>query len=77
MSPTATLRSILVLGALGLSACGGGGSSGNGNPVSSTGDVQAIAATTDDTGRPMPINDGAFTFDDTSETSRPQPINAP
>lgn len=78
MSPSAIFRSLLVLAALGLSACGGGsGGGGNGTPVSSTDNVQTIAASTDDTGPPMAINDGAFTFDDTSESSSPQPINTP
>ncbi|HEX4895341.1 MAG TPA: hypothetical protein VFV11_03320 [Solimonas sp.] len=46
------------------------------DPVrSTTARVAAIAAQPDDTGEPFPVNDGAFVFNDTRDTTDPRPIN--
>lgn len=44
-------------------------------PLSSTEQVRAIASQTSEVDEPFAINDGAFVFNDTSETNAPAPIN--
>ncbi|SFF39188.1 hypothetical protein SAMN04488120_103158 [Fontimonas thermophila] len=43
--------------------------------ASATARVLAIAAQDDEVGEPFPVNDGAFVFDDTAETTEPVSIN--
>ncbi|MEN8719649.1 MAG: hypothetical protein ABF296_05230 [Oceanococcaceae bacterium] len=44
-------------------------------PLSSTEQVRAIASQTSEVDEPIVINDGAFVFNDTSETNAPAPVN--
>lgn len=71
---------ILLLGsALALAACTSSnddGDGGGGTPDATTKLVQFIAGVADDAGDPLPVNDGAFPFNDTSDRTRPLRINS-
>lgn len=74
------MRSSLVvtaatLSALLLAGCDGGGGGVQTPTVPSTLATAGIAASSTETGEPFAINDGAFAFNDTSETAEPRRIN--
>ena len=75
-SRSAALGLALLSSALLLGGCdNGGGGGGGGAPDSSTSAVTRAASTSSEDAEPSPINDGAFVFNDTSETSDPVAIN--
>lgn len=58
-----------------LAACGGDDDDPAAPQATATERVLEIAAQGDEVGEPIPVNDGAFVFDDTAETTAPVSIN--
>lgn len=60
--------------ALGLLLTGARCSDDDAPVTSTTARVALIASQPDDTGEPFPVNNGAFQFNDTRETTDPRPV---
>ncbi len=77
--PQVSARKLLMLaallGSMGISACNNDDDTAPGEPTASASQtVLSLAAAGSEVAEPFPVNDGAFSFDDTSEQTPPIPL---
>jgi hypothetical protein len=76
--PQVSARKLLMLaalvGSMGISACNNDDAAPGEPTASASQTVLSLAASSSEVAEPFPVNDGAFSFDDTSEQTPPIPL---